>query len=298
VKRQGRRRRGGIVVPVSAALLVALVLVAVTASWISPYDPLKQNLASALLPPGSTGSDGYHLLGTDELGRDTLSRLMHGFRPIAVIATTSTIIATTVGSGVGLVAGLANRLVESLGMRMADIQLSVPPVILAIILAVALKPGMTTAIVAIALVTWPQYARVVRAETARVRQSEYVRLARVAGVSGWRLVRWHVLPNIVSAILVLATLNLSIAIIFSASLSFLGVGVQAPSPDWGNMLAGGTQYLQQWWLVVFPGLAITIVVLALNFLGDHVRDLLDPRMAAAGDEAIEQETLQMLTESA
>lgn len=166
-------------------------------------------------------------------------------------------------------------------MRVADMQLSIPPVVLALMLAVALEPGVVSAIIAIAFVTWPEYARVVRAETLRVRTLDYVQLGYVAGLSRSQVLRRHVVPSVLNTFVVLVTLNLSIAIIFAAALSFLGAGVQAPTPDWGNMLAGGTQYLQEWWMVVVPGTAISVTVLALNLLGDHVRDVLDPRMGNA-----------------
>jgi peptide/nickel transport system permease protein len=165
-------------------------------------------------------------------------------------------------------------------MRIADIQLSIPPIVLAVLLAVAMEPGITSVITAIALVTWPEYARIVRAETLRVRTSDYVALARVAGLSPLQVLRHHVVPNVVSSFAVIVTLNLSIAILFASALSFLGLGVQPPTPDWGSMLADATQYLGSWWLVLAPGAAITVSVLALNLVGDHVRDLLDPRISS------------------
>ncbi len=278
---RARRRfwSGDWAVRISLAVIAAIALAALLAPLVAPHDPYAQSLAGALRPPGSTSDRGFHLLGTDELGRDTFSRLIHGVRPVSLIALVSVTLATIVGSTVGLVSGFARGWTDNILMRLADIQLSVPPIVLAIILAVSLRPGVTTAIVAISLVTWPQYARVVRAEAMRVGTSEYVRLARVAGVKKGRLLVFHVIPNVLNIVVVLATLNLSIAIIFSAALSFLGVGVQAPTPDWGNMLAGGTQYLQSWWMVVSPGVAITITVLALNILGDNIRDRMDPHLA-------------------
>ena len=277
----GRRRiwTGDWAVALALIVLGTIAFAALFASFVAPHDPYAQSLSDSLAPPGSSSDRGFHLLGTDELGRDTFSRLIYGVRPLALITLVSVTLATVVGSTVGLVSGFARGWTDSSLMRLADIQLSVPQIVLAIILAVSLQPGVTTAIIAIALVTWPQYARVVRAEAMRVGTSEYVQLARVAGVKKHRLLGFHVIPNVLNIIVVLATLNLSIAIIFSASLSFLGVGVQAPTPDWGNMLAGGTQYLQSWWLVVSPGVAITMTVLALNVLGDHIRDRMDPHLA-------------------
>lgn len=276
----------------SVILLAAMALLAVLAPFVAPQDPYRQSLIDALSSPGSTGQHGWHLLGTDELGRDTLSRLLHGIRPVGFIALVSVSIAAVVGSTVGLVAGALGGWVDAVFMRVADVQLSIPPIVLAIILAVSLRPGVTTAIIAIALVTWPQYARVIRAEAMRVGTSEYVRLARVAGLRQGRLLLYHVIPNVLNIVIVLATLNLSIAVIFSAALSFLGVGVQAPTPDWGNMLAAGSQYLQSWWMVVAPGVAITLTVLALNIVGDYIRDRMDPHLAERTDD----DTLSM-TES-
>jgi peptide/nickel transport system permease protein len=179
----------------------------------------------------------------------------------------------------GLIAGSGDGAVPLVMMRLADIQLSIPPIILAVLLAVMFEPGVRTSIIAIALVTWPLYARVVRAETLKVRSSDYVALARVAGFSRAKVLRHHIVPNIMNSFVVLCTLQLATAIIFAAALSFLGVGVQPPRPDWGNMLAGGTKYLDNYWLVVLPGLAIALLVLSLNVIGDYIRDRLDPRQA-------------------
>jgi peptide/nickel transport system permease protein len=277
--RRGWRPSSGPLVVVAAGLVVAAIVVAFAASIVAPYDPYKQNLIDSLLPPGSHGLAGRHLLGTDELGRDILSRLIYGVRPLLAIVIVSVSLAAVFGLAYGLLAGSAPRAPATVLMRLADIQLSIPPIVLAVLLAVILAPGIRTSIVAIVVVTWPQYARVVRAETLRVRTSDYVALARVAGLSRWKILRHHVVPNVMNTFVVLCTLNLAVAIIFAAALSFLGVGVQAPRPDWGNMLAGGTRYLQSWWLVVMPGAAITLLVLSLNIVGDHLRDRLDPRLA-------------------
>jgi peptide/nickel transport system permease protein len=266
----------------SVVFLVIVAVAGVAAPLLAPFDPYDQSLRSALLQPMSDSPEGLHVLGTDELGRDVLSRLLYGVRPLAVIVVVSVTAAAVFGLLFGLTAGYSRSWAGTAMMRIADIQLSIPPIILALLLAVAFEPGVRSAILAIAIVTWPEYARVVRAETLRVRTSEYVQLAYVAGLSRPRVLRRHIVPNIMNTFIVLVTLNLSIAIIFAAALSFLGVGVQAPTPDWGNMLAGGTRYLQSPWLVMVPGTAITLTVLALNVLGDHLRDVLDPRMGTRG----------------
>lgn len=263
----------------ATGFLVLVVVVGLVAPWLVPLDPYQQRLTDALLPPLSDGSLGFHFLGTDELGRDTLSRLILGTRPMLLVAVSSVLLAAVIGLVVGLTAGFLGGPLDAALMRVSDIQLSIPPIVLAILLAAALSPGVASAVLAITLVTWPQYARVIRAETLRVSTADFVKAARVAGLARPRILGIHILPNIMNLVVVLATLNLAIAVIISAALSFLGVGVQVPRPDWGNMLAGGTQYLQSWWLVVFPGLAITLTVLALSLAGDHLRDLLDPRVA-------------------
>ena len=271
-----RITRVRLTVPVAVSGIVLLLILAagLAAPWIAPRDPVQQSLADALRPPG-----GGHLLGTDELGRDVFSRLIWSVRPLATIVFSSVGIAAAFGFLYGLVAGTVRGPLATAMMRIADIQLSIPPVILAVLLAVSMSPGVVSVITAISLVTWPEYARIVRAETLRVRTSDYVALARVAGLSPPRLLRHHIVPNVVSGFVVICTLNLSVAILFASALSFLGMGVQPPTADWGSMLAAATQYLDSWWLVLAPGAAITVSVLALNLVGDHVRDLLDPRIA-------------------
>jgi peptide/nickel transport system permease protein len=276
-----RRQEFDLVAVVSVTVLVLIAIAGVLAPVLAPFDPYKQSLRDALLSPLSTGAAGFHLLGTDELGRDVFSRLLFGVRPLSIIVISSVTIASTIGLLAGLVAGISRGWVGTAIMRLADIQLSIPPIVLALVLAVVLQPGVVSAIVAIAVVTWPEYTRVVRAEVLRVRTLDYVQLAYVAGLSRAAVLRRHVLPSVLNSFVVLVTLNLSIAIIFSSALSFLGAGVQAPTPDWGNMLAAGTSYLESWWMVVMPGAAISITVLALNLLGDHMRDRMDPRFARA-----------------
>lgn len=217
----GRRpgRIGRAVPLVAAGYLAGVVLLAVLAPAVAPHDPYDQQLADALLPPGTPGQAGLHLLGTDELGRDTFSRLVYGARPILLVAAASVALAATIGSAVGLISGFARGAVDHLFMRLSDIQLSLPPLVLAILLAVAVSPGVGSAVAAISLVIWPQYARVVRAETLRVSTSDYVLLARVAGLGRIRTLVHHVVPNTLNIVVVLATLNLAIAVIFSAGLS-------------------------------------------------------------------------------
>lgn len=268
-----------LLVVVSMMVIALVLLAAVAAPLITTRGPNDQVLIDSLLAPGSTGAEGRYLLGTDNLGRDIFTRLVYGVQPLVIIVLVSVGLAAAFGLLYGLIAGVSRGWLGTVMMRLADVQLSVPPVILAIVLAVAMSPGKVSVITAIALVTWPQTARVVRSEVLRIRESDYVQLARVAGLSGPQILRHHILPNVMNSFVVLCTLNLSVAIIFAAALSFLGLGVQPPSPSWGGMLAEGTAFIQHsWWMVAIPGLAITITVLALNVLGDRLRDILDPRI--------------------
>lgn len=263
---------------VGAFVLVFVVLTATIGPIFVPLNPLAQSLIDALLPPGSVTAAGLHVFGTDELGRDVFSRLVYGAGSVLQVAILSVILAAIIGTAVGVLSGYVGGWLDRLLMQIVDIQLSVPPIVIAVLLAAAINPGVASTVIAIALMAWPQYARVLRGETARLAQSEFVNLARVAGLGRVRVLFEHILTNVSSTVIVLSTLNLSMAIIFSGGLSFIGVGIQQPTPDWGNMLAGGTQYLQSWWLVVLPGAAITATVLAFNVFGDFLRDALDPRL--------------------
>lgn len=260
------------------AVICLALFAAIFAPLLAPHSPYSQQLVDSLMPPGSQGMRGRYLLGTDELGRDLFSRLLYGIRPMAIIAIISVSLAGAFGFVYGVIAGYVGGLTAQILMRVADVQLSVPPIILAVLLAVALSPGVKSVTIVIAVVTWPQYARVVRADTLRVRDMEYVRLARVAGLSNLRILRYHVVPNVLNSMTVLLTLNLATAIIFEAALSFLGLGVEPPRPDWGNILAEGVHYLPSWWMSVLAGSAITLVVLAVSTVGDRLRDFLDPRL--------------------
>jgi peptide/nickel transport system permease protein len=284
-RRARRYRRGSTgtrldpLVACCGVVLLFMVLAAIFAPWIVNHDPTQGRLPVALKGPGySDPAQGHFLLGTDELGRDIFSRLVYGIRPLGQVVLISVALASAFGFVWGILAGMTKPTLGQVMMRIADMQLAVPPVILAIVLAAALSTGLSSVIIAIALATWPQTARVVRSEVMRVRISEYVQLARVAGLRSRQVVWHHVVPNVLNTFVVMCTLNLSNAVIFAAALSFLGIGVQADSPSWGQMLAEGTSYLEAaWWMVVMPGVAITLLVLSLNVMGDYVRDRLDPR---------------------
>jgi len=266
---------------VSMVLLGLIVLTGIFASVIAPYNPDTQNLAIALQHPSA-----QHLFGTDDLGRDTASRVVYGIRPLGVVAIVGVALGAAFGVLVGLVAGSTRSWGESVLMRLADIMLSIPPIVLAVLLALLFGAGEESAIIAIALVLWPQFARVARADTVSVLASEFCDLARVAGLSRLTLIRRHVVMNITNNLVVLGTLSFGTAVLVSSALSFLGLGTEPPQPDWGNMLAEGTQYPTAWWMLVFPGAALTIAVLSLNSIGDWLRDVADPtaKSRAAADD--------------
>lgn len=270
------RRRRELPNPVGiagACIIVASVVLAVGAPFIAPYDP--SSLASArLLPPSAE-----HLMGTDELGRDTASRVIYGARASLEVGTVAVGIALLVGSSVGLVAGFRRGRLDDWLMRLVDIMFAFPGLILAIVISGLLGPSRVNAMLAIGIVYAPAFARVVRGSVLVVISALYMEAARVVGASDWRLVRFHVLPNIMAPIIVLVSLYLSTAILSEAALSFLGLGIQPPEPSWGGMLSEARTYMELApAMAIFPGLAIMLVVLGFNFLGDGLRDALDPRL--------------------
>lgn len=256
---------------VSIVLLGLIVIVGIFARLIAPGSPDAQNLAIALQHPSA-----QHVFGTDDLGRDIASRVVYGIRPLGVVAIVGVALGAAFGIVIGLIAGSVRGWGESVLMRLADIMLSIPPIVLAVLLALLFGAGEESAIIAISLVLWPQFARVARADTVSALASEFCDLARVAGLSRFTLVRRHVVMNITNNIVVLGTLSFGTAVLVSSALSFLGLGTEPPQPDWGNMLAEGTQYPAAWWMLVFPGIALTIAVLSLNTIGDWLRDVTDP----------------------
>jgi peptide/nickel transport system permease protein len=255
-------------------LLAIMTSVAILAPLIAPYAPTAQNFADYLLPPGPA-----HLFGTDEQGRDGLSRVIYGSRISLWIGVVAVSIAAAGGLVLGLLAGYFGGWIDSLIMRGMDVMLAFPEILLALAVAAALGPALTTVMAAVGIASIPYYARVVRSSVLNARESEYVIAARVVGCPDARIMVRHVLPNSLAPVLVLATTGVAAAIITGAALSFLGLGVQPPTPEWGSMLSISRTYLQHApWMAVFPGLAIMITVVAINLLGDGVRDALDPRL--------------------
>ena len=237
-------------------------------------DPLAQTLSVRLLPPSPA-----HWLGTDQLGRDLLSRLIFGARISLTVGVVVVAIAGLVGTLVGLIAGYWGGMVSELLMRLTDIFFAFPSLILAMAIAGALGPSLTNVMIAIAAVSWPVYARLVRGQVLTLRQREFIEAARSVGASTPRILLQHILPNALSPILVQASFDMGNAILSAAGLSFIGFGAQPPTPEWGVMISEGRQYIStQFWLSAFPGLAILLVVTAFNLVGDGVRDILDPRL--------------------
>ena len=261
---------------VGAVIALGWVVVAIFAPYIAPHDPLAQIYPSAQSPSSA------HLFGTDELGRDVLSRVIHGSRVSVPIALLLVSLAALVGGLIGGIAGYFRGLVDGASMRLVDLVFAFPPIILAMVVAAVLGRGLTNAALAIVIVAWPSYARVVRGLVLSVGDSEYVESARLLGSSARRTLFRDVVPNVAGPVFVLATLDLANAILLLAGLSFLGLGAQPPDAEWGSMVAEGAQYFQWWWIGTFPGLAIFTAVLAFNFLGDSLRDLFDPRTSWGG----------------
>jgi peptide/nickel transport system permease protein len=259
-------------VVVSAIAVAGLwLVVALAAPLLAPYDPLHQT-PDVYAPPG-----GAHLLGTDELGRDVLSRVIHGARLSIPLALTIVACALTVGGLLGLVAGYARGVIGESIMRLTDLFFAFPQVILAMAVAAAFGPSTTNAVVALVVVSWPIYARVIRGAVLSIRGEDYLNASRMLGVGPFTALRRDVVPNSVGPAFVLATLELGNAMLLLAALSFLGLGPRPPAPEWGAMIALGTNDISRWWVSVFPGLAILTVVLACNILGDALRDRFDPQ---------------------
>lgn len=259
------------------AIILGLVLVAVLAPLLATANPYEQVLGDRLLAPSAA-----HPFGTDGLGRDIYSRVVHGARVTLTIALLVAAISTPLGMALGIFAGYLGGVADEILMRLADIFLAFPRLILAIAFAAALGPGVENAIIAIAIAHWPSYARLARAETLNVKNNDYIQAMRVLGAGKLRIMAGHILPLTLSSIIVRMSLDMGTIILTAAGLGFLGLGAQPPMPEWGLMVADGRQFLvDQWWVSTLPGLAILIVVMGFNLLGDGIRDVLDPRQRQA-----------------
>jgi len=271
-----RRAARARLAPFGAAVMLLALTVALLAPVVAPYNPLKQNLNNTLARPDRT-----HLMGTDNVGRDVFSRMVFGTRVSLVAGFGSVVIAVLVGGLLGLLAGYAGGRVDNLVMRVMDAVLSFPPLVLALALGAALGAGLTGVVIALGVVYTPTFARLMRGQVLSITAREYVDAARALGAPGWRIAWSHVLPNATAPIVVQASLSVAFAILAEASLSFLGLGIQPPAASWGSMINAGRGYLQQApWIVFGPGAALFITVVGLNFVGDAIRDALDPRLRA------------------
>jgi peptide/nickel transport system permease protein len=258
---------------IGLAITLLFLLLAVFAPVVAPYDPFDQDFANALSPPAWP-----HAFGTDEYGRDMLSRVCFGTRTALAAVVVAVGLALVVGSAMGLVAGFFGGRLDDLIMRLVDVLLAFPYLLLALIIVAALGPGLTNSMIALGIVHTPRYARLMRGQVVAVRNADYVSAALSVGANWPRIMLRHVLPNSFSPILVMATLQSGSVVVETAGLSFLGLGAQPPSPDWGALLADGQNYfLSSWWIATFPGLAIFLVVLGFNLLGDALREHYDPR---------------------
>ncbi|WEX91175.1 ABC transporter permease [Sinorhizobium garamanticum] len=260
---------------IGAIIVAALILAALFAPWLATHDPLRQALAERLLPPSAA-----HWMGTDELGRDIWSRVVYGARITLVIVALVAVLAAPAGLVIGVVSGYFGGWIDRILMGITDIFLSLPKLILALAFVAALGPGIENAIIAIAITSWPGYARVARAETLTFKNSEFIAAVRLLGASSLRVNLGHVLPLCTSSMIVRVTLDMAGIILTAAGLGFIGLGAQPPLPEWGAMISRGRSFiLDQWWVATMPGFAIILVSLGFCFLGDGLRDVLDPKSA-------------------
>lgn len=272
-----RANRGALI---ALGFMVLMVLAALLAPWLAPHDPIEQNRDLLLLPPAWTTAGQFaHLLGTDELGRDILSRLMHGARVSMMIGAISVVLSLLPGIVLGLVAAFYPKAVGTAIMRAMDIMMALPSLLLAVAIVAVLGPGLANTMIAIAIVSLPAYVRLTRAAAMTELNRDYVVASRLAGAGKLRLMFNTVLPNCMAPVIVQATLGFSAAILDAAALGFLGLGAQPPLPEWGTMLASARDYIESaWWVVTMPGLTILFNVIALNLMGDGLRDALDPKL--------------------
>jgi ABC-type dipeptide/oligopeptide/nickel transport system permease subunit len=264
----------------AGAVMLLVVASAVCAPWIAPYSPVTVDIQHRLGPPAwMEGGTRAHLLGTDQIGRDLLSRVIYGGRVSLLIGTAAVLVSSSIGVLLGLAAGYFAGRIDWTIMTLVNVMLTFPFVLLALAVIAVLGPSLVNMIIVLGVADWPLYARVIRAETMAIREREFVLAGRALGMSHFRIIFNQILPNLVSVIVVIATLQVARVIILESFLSFLGLGVQPPTPAWGNMLGEGRVYmLNSWWIATFPGLAIFITTLTINLMGNALRDWLDPHM--------------------
>lgn len=261
-------------------LIATMVIMAVFAPLLTSHSPIDQSLSTRLVPPAwEERGRAEHLLGTDHFGRDVFSRLVYGARVSLIVVVLSLLVGGGVGLAVGIVSGYVGGKLDSFLMRLVDAAFTFPAILFALLLAVTMGQGLNTLIIAISLLLWANFARVIRGEVLALKQRDFIALAKVHGCSPLRIMAVHILPNVMNTFMVLVTLNIGVVIVAEASLSFLGAGVPPPTPTWGLMVAEGRgRITSAWWLSLVPGVAITLVVLAFNLFGDWLRDQLDPKL--------------------
>ncbi len=264
----------------TAILVLLLVIPALFAPQVAPYNPIRGSLSKRLKPPvWVPGGSAAHLLGTDKMGRDILSRIIHGARVSLAVSLVAILVAGSIGTALGLVAGYFGGKLDTVIMRLVDVSLALPTILLALVLVAAAGASFGTVIAVIVVILWARYARQIRGETLRIKTQDFIARARVAGASHLRIMLRYIFPNVVSSLLVLATLQVGAVILLESTLSFLGAGIPRPTPAWGVMVADGRELIVvAWWVALFPGLAIMLTVLSLNLLGDWLRDHLDPKL--------------------
>ena len=282
VRRWGRLQHRLII---RIAVVLVIILVCLAAPLLTPFDPEEQQIIERLKPAMTEMRDGrVAILGTDQLGRDILTRILYGGRISLLISFSGVLLAASIGITLGLIAGYFGGTVDAVVSRFVDITLGFPGLLLAITLAAALGPGILNVIIALGVARWTTYARMVRGEVLGLQKEEFLQAARVIGVNDFRIITRHILPNTLSSITVIAALHLGQMILAESSLSFIGLGVQPPTPSWGAMVNKGREYITSaWWLIAYPGFAITLMVLTFGMLGDAVRDMLDPYMRTRAD---------------
>lgn len=260
-------------------IIVLAIITATFAPWLAQYNPTQLDTTKILIPPAwIEGGSSVHFLGTDHLGRDILSRIIYGSRISLLVGVAAVVIAGIIGVTLGLLSGYFGKFIDSFIMRLADAFLALPTILFALVFVVVLEPGILTLIFILGLTNWVIYARLVRGDTLMLRELEYVKAARAIGVSNYKIITRHILPNLFSSVIIVSTLTVASTIIAESSLSFLGLGVQPPAITWGIMLSEGRDYLAtSWWISTFPGIAITITVLGIIFFGEWLRDFLDPK---------------------
>ena len=259
-------------------ILTVIVLTAILAPFVAPMDPNNQTLLARLKPPGFSYRGETYWLGTDDLGRDLLSRTIYGAGVSLGVAVLSVVVSTLVGVTLGMLAGWFRGWTEAIIMRLVDVVMSIPAILLAVLTVAVLGPGFFKLVLVLGLTRWPRYTRVAYAQTLQVANMPFIKASELAGAGAVRILFHHVLPNIAGPILIVATAEFGLMILFEAGLSFLGLGIQPPSSSWGSIMSVGRQYIERaWWIVLMPGVALFLLVLSVNVLGDWLRDQLDPR---------------------